>query len=252
MPSGLPSSGVIAVLDLFNAYANGYTMQGYYRGNGKVPNIPQNNAIPTSGTIALDNFYATFPVVTYSTSNDAYNTNFNLSTYLTSVGWDGVQPFNVTYTNNSVLGSTSTGLYAWDTGGVVAPAGSVLTIVNQAGAYITGAGGGGNQTGTAGIAMFIGSTCPVIIYNYGTIQSGGFGGSGGSGGYGGGGAGYYAGAGAGYGTAGSLTGGGNGGYNSGKGTTNGSNGSGPGSTYAILGINYVTFAVTGTITGSTG
>ncbi len=251
MPSGLPSSGVIAVLDLFNAYANGYTMQGYYRGNGKVPDIPQNNTIPTSGTIALNNFYATFPVVEFSTGNASTNTDFNLKNYLTSVGWDGIQPFNVTYTNSSILGASSTGTVAWTTGGVVAPQGSVVTIINQEGAYITGAGGNGNQTGTAGIAMFIDSTCPVIIYNYGTIQSGGVGGDGGSGGYGGGGAGYVAGVGQGYGSSGSLTGGGSGGYNPNKGTTNGSNGSGPGSTYSISGISYVSLVVTGTITGPT-
>lgn len=252
MPSGLPSSGEIAVLDLFNAYANGYTMQGYYRGNGKVPDIPLNINIPTSGTIALNNFYSTFPIVEFSTTNSAATLNFNLKTFLTSVGWNGIQPFNVTYTNSSILGSSGPSTVAWTTGGVIAPQGSVVTIINSAGAYITGAGGNGNETGTAGIAMYIDSTCPVIIYNYGTIQSGGVGGAGGSGGYGGGGAGYIAGVGQGYGGPGSLTGGGGGGYNPNKGTANGSGGSGPGATYAILGINYVTFAVRGTITGSTG
>lgn len=251
MTKRLPLSGTIAIADLSDAYANGYTMQGYYRGNGHVPDIPQNINIPKSGTVALDNYYATFPLVYYSALNNQYNVNFNLSTYLSSVGWDGIQPFNLLYTNNSVLGSSSPygGVYAWTTGGVQAPQGSVVTIINNS--YITGAGGNGNETGTAGIAMYIDSTCPVVMINYGVIQSGGVGGDGGTHGYGGGGAGYYAGSGRGTGSPGSLTSGGGGGYDSGKGTTNGSPGSGPGATYAILGVSYMSFSVVGTIRGAT-
>jgi hypothetical protein len=53
------SSGTISLADLQNFFggSNPAELSEYYRGRGRVPNISQNNAIPTAGTISLSNFY---------------------------------------------------------------------------------------------------------------------------------------------------------------------------------------------------
>lgn len=43
--------------DLNYQYGPTTNLSAYYRGGGRVPNIPQNNNIPTSGAISLQNFY---------------------------------------------------------------------------------------------------------------------------------------------------------------------------------------------------
>jgi len=251
MPSILPSSGQISLVDLYNTFANTYSMNGYYRGQGAVPNFVENSAIATAGALAMNQFYGAMKYFTfdYTLDSGSYSTNFNFKTAAVNAGWNGSQPILSYITFNGVLGSTTPYDYAFTTGGITQPYNEHLIIVTVgSGAYITGAGGPGNYTGTAGPAMNI--DFPILLYNNGVIQSGGVGGSGGSGGYGGGGAGYYGGAGAGTGDSGSLTSGGGGGYNSGKGTTNGSAGSGPGAGVAIQGSSLVNYVTTGTIYGS--
>jgi hypothetical protein len=251
----VPSSGAIDFPVIHLVFGGtSYALSQYYRGGAFVPNTPQNSKIPTSGSISLSQFYGASTAFIFTQTVVAaggHATNYNLLTAALAAGWiSGSQPLTANITIAGVLGSTSTGTYAFDTGTLPTTAGtnSVVITINSGG-YITGAGGNGNQTGTAGPAMIIRS--PVTIVNNGVIQSGGVGGSGGSGGYGGGGAGYVAGAGAGTGGAGSLTSGGSGGYNSGKGTTNGGPGGGPGATTSIQGVSLVTFAPRGTIYGAT-
>jgi hypothetical protein len=56
----LQTSGTISINDLRNEFGNTPGQDGlneYYRGGSYVPNIPQNNNVPTSGQIALSNFY---------------------------------------------------------------------------------------------------------------------------------------------------------------------------------------------------
>ena len=56
----LQTSGPISLLDVQNEFGGGNPIEitEYYRGR-RVPDIPENNSVPTSGTISLSNFYGT-------------------------------------------------------------------------------------------------------------------------------------------------------------------------------------------------
>lgn len=160
-------------------------------------------------------------------------TNYNLRSAAIAAGWNQVAPLvaNVTINGGVVVGATSTGAYAFDTG-TGFPAGTSLSLSIGTGAYIVGAGGGGGGGGIApsggaagtangsaggGGGPALRAQAAIAITNSGTIGGGGGGGGGGAsgrsqagsnnwqggaGGNGGGGAGYVPGNGA------SLTGGG--------------------------------------------
>lgn len=55
----LPSSGSISMQDIVNEFGGSpvHSLDEYYRGGALVPNIAQNNSIPTAGQISLDDFY---------------------------------------------------------------------------------------------------------------------------------------------------------------------------------------------------
>lgn len=55
----LPSSGTITLDMIRNEFggSNPISLSQYYRGGGRVPDIAQNAAIPTSGAISFSNFY---------------------------------------------------------------------------------------------------------------------------------------------------------------------------------------------------
>ena len=163
----------------------------------------------------------------------ATTTNYNLRSAAIAAGWNQVAPLvaNVTINGGVVVGATSTGAYAFDTG-TGFPAGTSLSLSISTGAYIVGAGGGGGSGGIApsggaagtanggaggGGGPALRAQAAIAITNSGTIGGGGGGGGGGAsgrsqagsnnwqggaGGNGGGGAGYVPGNGA------SLTGGG--------------------------------------------
>lgn len=61
----LQTSGAISLLDIQNEFggSNPININEYYRGGAYVPNITQNNNVPTSGTISLSNFYGATAVV---------------------------------------------------------------------------------------------------------------------------------------------------------------------------------------------
>lgn len=91
---------------------------------------------------------------------------------------DGTTPVVATIAENVQIYSTSTGAFAFDVGSW--PVGQPITIIIEAGAYITGAGGAGGSysgslNGSAGGGGFY-TRFPVTINNSGTIQGGGGGG----------------------------------------------------------------------------
>lgn len=123
----------------------------------------------------------------------ANTNNYNLRTAALAAGWTGVQPLyaQITINGGVVVGSTTTGTPAFDTGSAP-PAGSVMSIINNG--SIVGKGGDG------GLASGAGSNYPTFVAtaggtggdalkvqyatsvtNNGTIGGGG-GGGGGSGG----------------------------------------------------------------------
>lgn len=114
-------------------------------------------------------------------------TNYNVYSAARAAGWDGKLPVVATITVDSgaVVGATSTGAYAFDTGAGF-PAGSSLTLVNNG--SIQGAGGtagGANSAGGNG-GSALRAQYPIAIANAGAIEAGGGGGgAGGKGGTGG-------------------------------------------------------------------
>ncbi len=105
-------------------------------------------------------------------------TNFNLATALTSLGWNGISPIaaNVTVNPGIILSSNSTAIAGFTAS---LPSGSSIFLTVSTGAYIVGKGGtgGGKHVADAtagGPAMNV--NCPTHITNHGTIGGGGGGG----------------------------------------------------------------------------
>jgi uncharacterized repeat protein (TIGR01451 family) len=167
------------------------------------PNTPSSvtNVAVVSGGGEQDtaNDTATDPtnVVPLSISIAAATNNLNLWSYLVANGYASAGQagsWRVTIGSGVVIGSASTGAYAFDTGAF--PAGSVLQITNNG--IIVGAGGAGGPGGgydarpkcaapvgppggTGGPAFH--AQFPVILANNGSIWGGGGGGGGGGGSY---------------------------------------------------------------------
>lgn len=212
----------------------------------------------------------------FSRTISATTTNYNLRAAAVAAGWNQLAPLiaEISIGAGIVVGSTSTGAYAFDTGASF-PAGSRLSLVIGNGAYVVGAGGagGGGAGGPALRAQY-----PLSVTSVGTIGGGGKGGSiyyssQVSGAYagGGGGAGYFAGAGQGgntngspfisasvSGAGGTLTSGGAGGSLTVTDPCSGSvresvaaeNGTGLGGGAAVVGNANITWVATGTRLGS--
>lgn len=105
--------------------------------------------------------------------------NYNLSSAASAAGWNGTDPLLATVTVNSgvVVGSSSTGAYAFTIPSL--PAGSTVALTNNG--YIVGAGG--NATGFGGAAG--GPALSVAFATTINNASGTVGGGGGGGGVGG-------------------------------------------------------------------
>jgi hypothetical protein len=155
-----------------------------YRNGGIVgAGIP---TAPTAGSISLGHFYGGANAFSYNPVLSGNNTNFNLKAGAIAAGWDGTIPLTavVTLADGAIVGSSSSGSYAFDTGASF-PVGTSLSLIIGTGSYIVGAGGVGSLAGNIASG---GSGGPALraqqaitIVNNGTI-----GGGGGAGGYGGG------------------------------------------------------------------
>jgi hypothetical protein len=217
----LPASGPLSLSQIQGEFggSNPISMSEYYRGGAFVTN--NNTSVPTSGTIAVSNFYGTvrriFIPLTISSSTYNYDVYANRGGSYVA----GISDLQVTVNSGVFVGSTSTSAYAM----LVTDsfnAGDTVTIVNNG--AIQGMGGnggdsqfaaqsGGNPGASAGSALYINR--PTTIQNNSIIAGGGGGGGGASGwtpnkggsgwgGGGGGGAGFNAGAGGGGGYPGSA------------------------------------------------
>lgn len=191
----IKASGPLSFSDIVTEFGGAapHSLSEYYRGGGLVPNGPAANAnIAASGAISLGAFYGAVRLFVFTPTISGYITNYNVRAAAIAAGWDGSTPLAATITNNGVIGSTSTGAYAFDTDSGY-PAGSSIALINNY--YITGRGGdGGNcgpQNGFAGGPALI-ARVGITITNNGVIQGGGGGGGAGQPpwGGGGGGAGY--------------------------------------------------------------
>ena len=229
----------------------------------------------TAGTVANINNYQGHARATSSVTGSPYNINvltLVAGNYATGKTWS-----TVTVDAGTVVGSTSTGAYAFTANGNT---GDIIDLVNNG--TIVGAGGnGGTRSGGAGAAggPALNASYPVSVTNNGAIWGGGGGGGAGNdggdgskypafvgGGGGGGGAGQTAGAGgANGGSAGTLTTGGGrgapggtagaGGVGGGPGLAGagGANGSAPGAAgYYVSSNGNVTWVANGDRRGQVG
>ena len=167
----VPSSGALDFTDLQDEFggSNPISISEYYRGGSLVPT--NNTDVPTSGTVALSDFYGAVNEIGVTASAAA---SANLKTLFdnTSAGsWASAVPKKYTINNGTTMGI------------LTAPAsmGGTLAINNSGNIR----GEGGNSSGEAGhTAMTVQSTGITINMLSGSTLSGGAG-AGGAGGAGG-------------------------------------------------------------------
>lgn len=140
-----------------------------------------------SSTISMTSGYGKSNKKTLTRTISSLTLNYDMRADAIALGWDGVTrlDFTVTINNSVVVGSASTGSYAFYISPTF-PAGTTLTVNNFG--YIVGLGGtGGAGTTTnggpgygGGPALYAGYA--VNLNNGGVIGGGGGGGGGGAGG----------------------------------------------------------------------
>ena len=216
----IPGPGVAISINTIATEFGGSVPHGineYYRGGGLVPNIPANSNIPTSGQIALSNFYGGTNRSTLNLTISGNTQNYDLwaNASASPLYVSGRTDVVLSVSPGIVVGSSSTGAYALLVPSSFSPTDTVQIINNGT---IIGAGGNGGNGGSGppggatpggpggggGNAIYVNR--PVTIQNNATVAGGGGGGGGGGGwqssvsfgrggGGGGGGAGNNAGAG---------------------------------------------------------
>lgn len=201
-----------------------HSLSEYYRGGGLVPNTPTNAAIPTSGQIAIGDFYGASARTSISLVISGNTYNYDVYSNRGPTYTAGTSDITVTVNPGVTVGSTSTPTYAMLVPSAFSPTDTVTIVNNGVIQGMGGAGGRGAQAASpsnplpslagsvGGSAIFVNR--PTTITNNGVVAGGGGGGGGGnrggpnkssrSGGGGGGGAGFNGGAGG----AGGLPGGG--------------------------------------------
>jgi hypothetical protein len=192
----IPGPGVAISMNTIVAEFGGtapHSLSEYYRGGGLVPNTPTNAAIPTSGQIAIGNFYGASnrSVVALTITGNTYNYDVFANRGPGYVA--GATDLTVTVNPGVTVGSTSTGAYAMLVPSSFNP-GDTVTIVNNGTIQGMGGGGGGGgpARGSGGILANPGSggagggsalyvNRPTVVTNNGTLAGGGGGGGGGGG-----------------------------------------------------------------------
>ena len=120
----VPSSGAVSIQDLVDEFGGStpHSISEYYRGGSLVPNVSANNSVPTSGTVALTNFYGAVDATFIAASGGTETTSgdFKIHTFNS----------NGTFTVNSVGNSAGSN--------------TVEYLV------VAGGGGGGNKQNAGG------------------------------------------------------------------------------------------------------
>lgn len=176
----------LAITDLATEFGGSapHGLSEYYRGGGNVPDSATNSAIPTSGQIALGNFYGSANVVALNVTISANTNNYDLwSTVSANPAYvAGATAVTLTVNPGVTVSSTSTGTYALAIPSGFNPADTV-TFVNNGTVVGKGGNGGdgivynasGSNVGQAGgHGLYINR--PVSITNAGTLAGGGGGG----------------------------------------------------------------------------
>jgi hypothetical protein len=217
----LPSSGPLAFTNIQTEFGgtNPIGLNEYYRGGGLVPVSTTTTTIPSSGTIAANNFYGTANRVDVPLNISSPTYNYDVYDNRGPGYIAGKSNVNVTVSPGVTVGSTSTGAYAMLVPSSFSPGDTVILTNNGVIQGMGGDGGpgqfgatNGNPGGGGGNALYVNR--PTTIQNNGVLAGGGGGGGAGAGltpnkggsdwgGGGGGGAGYNAGGGGGGGRPGS-------------------------------------------------
>ena len=162
-----------------------HQMSEFYRGGAKVPNVPGNAAVATSGALGLQSFAGTqnrsvVPlVISASTTNYDVYTQAAPSPLYTA----GISDIEVTINPGVTVSSTSTGTYALNVPNAFNPTDTVKITNNGT---VQGRGGNGGTGGTpfspgggysgaaGGSAVYV--NFPTTIDNVGSLTGGGGGG----------------------------------------------------------------------------
>lgn len=211
----LPSSGPLAFTNIQTEFGgtNPIGLNEYYRGGPFVPVSSSTTTIPSSGTIAANNFYGTAKRINIPLTIASPTYNYDVYNNRGPGYVAGISDVEVTVSPGVLVGSTSTGAYAMLVPSSFSP-GDTVTIVNNGVIQGMGGDGGPGQFGATngipgspgGNALYVNR--PTTIQNNAVIAGGGGGGGAGAGitpnkgpsfwgGGGGGGAGYNGGAGGG-------------------------------------------------------
>ena len=176
----LPASGAISLANIQTEFtgSNPIGMNEYYRGGAYV--TANNTSVPTSGQIAVGNFYGAVREFYLTLASNVQNAN--ISTLATAAGWDGTAPLIVT---------VNVGVWLWSdsvaTAGLIIPSISSSVTVHNYGKIIgRGSNGGGGSSYAACVAVAGGpaisnAASTVSLTNYsGAFIAGGGGGGGGA------------------------------------------------------------------------
>lgn len=167
-----------------------HSLSEYYRGGGLVPNTPNNATIPTSGQIAMGDFYGTANRTAYTLTIGSNTYNYDVYTNRGPLYVAGASDITVTVNPGVTVGSTSTGTYAMLVPSAFNPGDTVRIVNNGVIQGMGGAGGAGGAAvaptaspgspgGTGGNAIYVNR--PTVITNNGVVAGGGGGGGGGGG-----------------------------------------------------------------------
>lgn len=170
----LQSSGLIKLTEIVSEFGGTapHKFSEYYRGGSG--GVGDNNTnVPTSGRIALTDFYNAVNSVTQTLADNS--TNVNLSTTFGS-DWASSIPKVLVVEAGSTIGGTG------GTAAITVPTGMGGTLTIQNAGTIVGTGGAAGSAG--GDAIVVNQTSGVTITNTGSIYGGGGGGgTGGNGSY---------------------------------------------------------------------
>ena len=186
----IPNSGPLTFVIIRDEFAgsNPIIFTQYYRGGGIVPDTPENINIPTSGEIAVGDFYGAEGATIVIIETNKQDVNLAASEYFGS-DWAADRAKVLIVNPGVTLGASSASAIA-----LSAPSGMGATLEIRNNGSILGHGGaggpGGNPNGNSGTPGSPGGTAmsisvPVSIDNQGTIAGGGGGGGGGGAGSGG-------------------------------------------------------------------
>jgi len=188
----IPGPGVaISIQTIVNEFGGTapHSLSEYYRGGGLVPNTPVNAAVPTSGQIALSNFYGAANRTTISIPIAAPALNYDAYTNRGPTYVAGSSDLTYTIAAPVTIGSTSTATAAFLVPSAFNP-GDTVTIVNNGIIQgMGGAGGAGARTtvplpalpGSPGLSggTALSVARSTTVTNNGALYGGGGGGGGG-------------------------------------------------------------------------